>query len=141
LDRIQTLSERGFATKTNLDQQVAAAATARAQAAQAQATIGDRVISAPFLRLGLAPQHLGRRGRECRHRDRDDQRRQRDQARLSRAGDLAPSLRPGLTIEAKSAAYPDQPFRGQIATIDPVIDPNTRAVTVRARLPQSRTAS
>jgi membrane fusion protein (multidrug efflux system) len=48
---------------------------------------------------------------------------------------LLSALKPGLTIDARSAAYPDQPFRGQIATIDPVIDPNTRAVTVRARLP------
>jgi membrane fusion protein (multidrug efflux system) len=40
------------------------------------------------------------------------------------------AIRPGLTIEARSAAYPDQPFRGQIANIDPVIDPNTRAVMV-----------
>ena len=48
---------------------------------------------------------------------------------------LLPVLKPGLTIEARSAAYPDQPFRGRIATVDPVIDPNTRAVTVRARLP------
>jgi membrane fusion protein (multidrug efflux system) len=44
-------------------------------------------------------------------------------------------LKPGLAIEARSAAYPDRPFRGQIATIDPVLDPNSRAVTVRARLP------
>jgi membrane fusion protein (multidrug efflux system) len=32
-------------------------------------------------------------------------------------------------------AYPDQPFRGTIATIDPVLNPETRAVTVRAILP------
>mgnify|MGYP006199432855 CR=1 FL=1 len=44
-------------------------------------------------------------------------------------------IRPGLPIEARSAAYPDQPFRGTIHTIDPVVDPSTRAVTVRARLP------
>ncbi|HEX8262011.1 MAG TPA: efflux RND transporter periplasmic adaptor subunit, partial [Allosphingosinicella sp.] len=47
------------------------------------------------------------------------------------------TLKPGLTIEARSAAWPDQPFRGQIANIDPVIDPNTRAVMVRAHLPNS----
>ena len=45
---------------------------------------------------------------------------------------LLPAVRPGLTIEARSAAYPDQPFRGQVATIDPVVDPNTRAAMVRA---------
>jgi membrane fusion protein (multidrug efflux system) len=44
------------------------------------------------------------------------------------------AIRPGQTIDAVSAAYPDQPFRGQIANIDPVIDPNTRSVMVRAVL-------
>src|SRR3546814_1388906 len=45
------------------------------------------------------------------------------------------SIRPGQPIVARAAAWPDQPFRGQIATIVPVIDPATRAVTVRAVLP------
>ena len=45
------------------------------------------------------------------------------------------SIRPGLTIEARSAAYPERPFHGTIHTIDTVVDPNTRAVTIRARLP------
>ena len=48
LDRIETLKKRGFATNASLDQQVAAAAAARAQAAEATASIGDRVIRAPF---------------------------------------------------------------------------------------------
>jgi membrane fusion protein (multidrug efflux system) len=37
-------------------------------------------------------------------------------------------------IDARAAAWPDQPFRGTIATIDPVLNPQTRAVTVRAIL-------
>jgi len=45
------------------------------------------------------------------------------------------AIREGLTIDARAAAYPDRPVHGIIRTIDPVIDPNTRAVTVRARLP------
>ncbi len=48
LDRISELKQRGFATISNLDEQVATAAQARAQAAQARASIGDRVITAPF---------------------------------------------------------------------------------------------
>jgi membrane fusion protein (multidrug efflux system) len=45
------------------------------------------------------------------------------------------AIRPGQSIVARSAAWPDQPFRGVIDTIDPVLDPATRAVTVRALLP------
>jgi membrane fusion protein (multidrug efflux system) len=135
LARIETLRERGFATKSNLDQQVAASAQARAQAAQARATISDRNLRAPFsgwvsLR-NISAGAVVNAGAEI--------------ATISDLSSikldfpvpetLLPVLKPGLTIEARSAAYPDQPFRGRIATVDPVIDPNTRAVTVRARLP------
>lgn len=137
LERIQTLRNRGFATKTSLDQQQALAAQARAQAAGARATITDRVVTAPFsgwvsLR-NISPGAVVQAGTE-----------------IATISDLSSikldfsvpetvlsSIRPGLTIDARSAAYPDQPFRGQIAVIDPVIDPNTRAVKVRARLPNS----
>ena len=44
-------------------------------------------------------------------------------------------IREGMPINAVSAAWPDRPFTGTIATIDPVIDPATRAVKVRAILP------
>lgn len=135
LRRIETLKQRGFATQSSLDTQVAAAAAARAQAAEAQASLADRVIRAPFsgyasLRT-ISPGAVVSAGTEI--------------ATISDISTIKldfpvpetalAALRPGLTIEARSAAYPDIPFRGQIATVDPVIDPNTRAVTVRARLP------
>lgn len=134
LARIQTLRDRGFATKTSLDAQQALASQARAQAAGAQATISDRVVTAPFsgwvsLR-NISAGAVVSAGTE-----------------IATISDLSAikldftvpetmlsSIRPGLTIEARSAAYPDIPFRGQIANVDPVIDPNTRAVKVRARL-------
>ncbi len=135
LERIQTLKERGFATAASLDQQQAAASAARAQAAQVRASIGDRVVRAPFagwvsLR-NISAGAVVNAGTEI--------------ATISELSHIKldfpvpetalAALRPGLTIDAHSAAYPDQPFRGQIATIDPVVDPNSRSVTVRARLP------
>jgi membrane fusion protein (multidrug efflux system) len=135
LVRLESLRKSGFATKSSLDSQVAAAAQARAQAAQARATIGDRTVTAPFsgwvsLR-NISPGAIVQAGTE-----------------IATISDLSSikldfpvpetvlaTIAPGQTIEAHSAAYPDQPFRGQIATIDPVVDPNTRSVTVRARLP------
>ncbi|WP_106640190.1 efflux RND transporter periplasmic adaptor subunit [Allosphingosinicella vermicomposti] len=135
LSRIQALRERGFATVSNLDTQSALAAQARAQAAGAEASIGDRIIRAPFsgwvsLR-NISPGAVVSAGTEI--------------ATISDVSSvkldfpvpetLLSVLKPGLGIEAVSAAFPDRPFRGQIATIDPVIDPNSRAVTVRARLP------
>ncbi len=135
LERVETLKKRGFATNANLDQQIAAAAAARAQAAQARASIGDRVIRAPFsgwvsLR-NISPGAIVNAGTEI--------------ATISDISSIKldftvpetmlAAMQPGQTIEARAAAYPEQPFRGQIANIDPVVDPNTRAVTVRARLP------
>lgn len=135
LQRVQTLRRRGFATKSNFDQQVAVAAQARAQAAEARASIGDRVITAPFsgwvsLRT-ISAGAVVQAGTEI--------------ATISDVSTikldfsvpetLLPVLAPGLPILATAAAFPDQPFRGTIATIDPVLDPTTRAVKVRALLP------
>lgn len=135
LTRIEALRQKGFATKSNLDTQQALAAQARAQAAGAQASIGDRVVRAPFagwvsLR-NISPGAVVQAGTPI--------------ATISDLSSikldfsvpetLLSAIREGQTIEARASAFPDQPFRGRIATIDPVIDPNTRAVKVRARLP------
>jgi membrane fusion protein (multidrug efflux system) len=50
--------------------------------------------------------------------------------------DLA-SLREGLAIEAGSAAYPERRFAGRVLSIDSRIDAITRAVTVRAAVPNA----
>lgn len=44
-------------------------------------------------------------------------------------------LSEGLPVQARSVAWPDRTFRGEVASIDTRIDPVTRTVTVRARLP------
>ncbi|MEA3011329.1 MAG: rane fusion protein multidrug efflux system [Sphingomonadales bacterium] len=137
LGRIETLKRRGFATQSSLDTQVAAASAARAQASEARASISERVIQAPFsgyasLRT-ISPGAVVSSGTPI--------------ATISDISTikldfpvpetLLSTLRQGLTIQATSAAYPDQPFRGQIANVDPVIDPNTRSVVVRAHLPNT----
>lgn len=135
LARIEALRKRGFATKTSLDAQTALAAQANAQAAGARAQIGDRVVVAPFsgwvsLR-NISAGAVVQAGTEI--------------ATISDVSAIKldfpvpetalSAIQPGQAIAAVAAAYPDQPFRGQVATIDPVINPNTRSVTVRARLP------
>jgi membrane fusion protein, multidrug efflux system len=135
LQRIQTLRRRGFATQADLDAQVAASAAARAQANEARASIGERVITAPF--SGYASLRNISAGAVV-----------NSGTEIATISDISTikldfpvpetalsALQPGLTIEARSAAWPDLPFRGQIANVDPVIDPNTRSVMVRARLP------
>jgi membrane fusion protein (multidrug efflux system) len=137
LQRIQTLKRRGFATQANLDAQVAASAAARAQASAARASIGDRVITAPFsgwvsLRT-ISPGAVINSGTEIATISDID----RIKLDFPVPETALSTIRPGLTIDAQAAAYPDQPFRGQIANIDPVIDPNTRSVMVRAVLPNA----
>lgn len=135
LARIQALRARGFATNSNVDAQVAQAAAARSQAAQASASIGDRVIRAPFggyvsLRM-ISAGAVVQAGTE-----------------IAMISDLSSikldfqvpetalaAIAEGQTIEARAAAFPDRRFRGTIAVIDPVVDPTTRSVLVRALLP------
>ena len=135
LDRVEALRERGFATQSSLDAQAALAAQARAAAAGAQAQIGDRIVEAPF--SGWVSLRNISRGAVVSAGD-----------EIVTISDVSPikldfavpetmlsAIRPGQSIVATAAAWPDQPFRGQIDTIAPVIDPATRAVTVRAMIP------
>ncbi|WP_242126402.1 efflux RND transporter periplasmic adaptor subunit [Sphingobium sp. Sx8-8] len=135
LERIQALKQRGFATAASLDSQVALANSARASAQQARASIGDRIIRAPFagwvsLRT-VSPGAIVTAGTPIATVS-DISRIKLDftvpETRLA-------LIREGQPIKAMSAAWPDRPFSGTIATIDPVIDPATRAVKVRAILP------
>jgi membrane fusion protein, multidrug efflux system len=46
-----------------------------------------------------------------------------------------PRLEKGLTVTARSAAWPDKLFRGEVISVDTRVDPVSRTVTVRAILP------
>lgn len=50
---------------------------------------------------------------------------------------LMAKLKPGLDITATSIAYPDMAFAGKVISIDTRIDPVTRSITIRARLPNA----
>ncbi len=135
LARLNQLKQRGFATNSAVDAQVALAGQANAQAAQARASIGDRVIRAPFsgwvsLRT-ISAGAVVQAGTEIAMIS-DISKIKLDfavpETVLSRVA-------PGQAILARAAAWPDQPFSGVIATIDPVLNPQTRSATIRALLP------
>ena len=135
LTRLNALKDRGFATNSAVDTQVALAAQARAQAAEARASIGDRVIRAPFsgwvsLR-NISAGAVVTSGTEIAQIS-DISRIKLD---FAVPETLLAQVRVGQPIEAHAAAFPDAPFHGSIATIDPVLNPQTRAATVRAVLP------
>lgn len=135
LNRLEQLRSRGFATLSAVDQQTALVGAARAQASEARASISDRIIKAPFggwvsLR-NISAGAVVTAGTEIATIS-DISRIKLD---FTVPETLLTAIAPGQPIEARAPAYPDQPFRGTIATIDPVLNPETRAVTVRAILP------
>lgn len=135
LKRITSLSEQGFATRALLDQQRAALSEAQAAERGIQAQIADRMIRAPFAGyLSLRNISAGAIVTSG--------------TPLVTVSDISrikldftvpetqlAALRPGLPIKAYASAFPDQPITGTITTIDPVIDPQSRAVMIRATLP------
>lgn len=44
-------------------------------------------------------------------------------------------VRVGMPIAARTAAYPDRSFPGEISALDTRLDPRTRSATIRARVP------
>ncbi len=137
LDRLNQLKARGFATNSAVDAQQALATQANAQAAEARASIGDRVIRAPFsgwvsLR-NISAGAVVTAGTEIAQIS-DISRIKLD---FAVPETMLSQIAVGQAIDARAAAWPDQPFRGVIATIDPVLNPQTRAVTVRAILPNT----
>jgi len=134
LGRVEALAAKGFATNATLEQQVAATQRARSQADNARAQIADRVIRAPF--SGYASLRMISVGAIV-----------ASGAPIATISDISRikldftvpetalgSVAVGQSIGTIAAAYPDARFTGRIATIDPVIDPATRAASVRAIL-------
>jgi membrane fusion protein (multidrug efflux system) len=134
-ERIRSLYDRGFATRAQLDLQQATAARARADAAEATAAIGDRMIRAPFAGLvGLRTISAGavvQPGTPLVTIS--------DVSRIKLDFTVPETQLAGLAVgqpvEAAAAAFAGEVFRGTIASIDPTIDPASRAVLVRAVLP------
>lgn len=137
LGRLKQLQEQGFATRSRVDQQQAAVDVARAQGAQAGSQIADRVIRAPFsgyltLRR-VSPGAVVNSGTTM-VTIVDHSKIKLD---FTVPETFVSALKPGLPIEAHSAAWPGETFHGRIATVDPVLDPVSRAATARAILPNA----
>lgn len=135
LGRIESLSTRGFTTRASLEEQSAIAQQAQARAADVRAQIADRVIRAPFagmvsLRTISAGAIVGTGTTIATISDVS-----RIKLDFTVPETALAAIKRGDGLEAVAAAYPGRVFHGTIATIDPVIDPSTRAILVRAVLP------
>jgi membrane fusion protein (multidrug efflux system) len=135
LRRQSELVQQQLIARAQVDNQRAARDAAQARVAQIRAQIADRVVRAPFSGvLGLrqvSPGALVTPGTPIATLD-DISRVYVDfplpESQLSRIG-------PGQRVDARAAAYPEQRFEGTVQTVDARIDPATRAVQVRADLP------
>lgn len=135
LARLEPLANQGAVSQAELDMANRNVNTASAQLRAVQSRQSDRVLVAPFDGvLGFRRVSLGS---------------------LVRPGDVVATLiddsvmrlefgvpsnflrvlRPGLEVEAVTSDLPGDTFGGTVTTIDNAIDPVTRAVRVRANIP------
>lgn len=135
LRRSQDLADRNAASETELAERRRAAEVAEAQERAIAAQIADRVITAPFDGVvGIRTISVGSTVApgEVIARLVDDSIMKLD---FSVPATFLTSVVPGASIEATTRAFGDEVFRGQIASIDSVVDPVTRTILVRASIP------
>ncbi len=135
LQRLQQLTAQKLIPASQLDAQRATAEAARARLDATRARLQDRVITAPFAGvLGfrqVSPGTLVTPGTTIASLD------DISVIKLDFAVPEAflSTLAPGQVITARSTAWPDREFAGTVRAVDSRVDPVTRAVTVRAEVP------
>lgn len=130
--RTASLVATGAAAQSLLDQQRRDLQTANARLDAIRATLGDRIITAPFDGvLGLRNVSVGaliQPGTLITTID-DDSVMKLD---FSVPSVFLSAIKPGLDIVATTPAFDGRKFHGQISSVGSQIDPETRAITVRA---------
>ena len=134
-ERAAKLLESGNLPQSRLDELYAEVRASEARVRADERALENYVIRAPFSgRLGLRRVSLGALvspGTEITTLD--------DTSRMKVDFEIPESalaaLKPGLVVTARSVAYPGRVFEGRVETIDSRVDPETRSVTVRTRVP------
>lgn len=133
LARARELQSRGVATNVSLDSSEAAARASEAQVARATALLEQRQLSAPFQgTIGLSRVDLGQYVAPGMNvttlQDLDTMR-----VDFSLPEQELPNLKIGLPLEVRIEGA-DQSYRGEIAGIDPRVDPDSRMVSLRGTI-------
>jgi membrane fusion protein (multidrug efflux system) len=135
--RFKDLVRQGSASEQQTDEARTRQMAARGRLHAIEARLDDRLIKAPFAGLlgfrRISPGTLVTPGTEITSLD---------DISLVKLDFSVPerffsSLTPGLDVIARSSAWGERKFVGKVAAVDARIDPNTRAVTVRARIPNA----
>ena len=134
LTRARTLASEKYATQASVDQQQSQLDVARAGVARSQALIDQKLIRAPFPGdLGIRQVDLGQyvgpgtaivtlTNLEVVYVD------------FTLPEQTRSQLNVGLGVEISADAFPGKSFAAKITTIEPQIDPTTRAIRVRASM-------
>ena len=133
--RVQDLAERGQESRSVLDQRLRDLDNARARLQAVEARLSDRLIIAPFDGvLGLRNMSVGSllTPGSVVTTIVDDSLMKLD---FSIPEVFLAHVNQGLSISARSAAFPDEVFEGQIRSLSNEVDPVTRAFQVRAEIP------
>jgi len=131
-ERTKQLATRDFASKANLDLGLANLLSARAAVETVKAQLDDRVLKAPFDGVvGLRTISVGALVEP------GDVITTLDDISVVKLDFNVPStylatLAPGLKIQARTAAYGAEVFKGEISSLSNQIDPVTRSITARA---------
>lgn len=132
--RLERLAESRTASAVQLDEARGALAQAQTEVASAELALERRTLEAPFAgRLGLAQVEIGQRvSTQTPVAALDD--RARILVRFPVPERLAARVARGDAVAARTAAYPGEIFAATIAEIDSRVDPQSRALTVRAAI-------
>jgi membrane fusion protein (multidrug efflux system) len=135
MDRIRKLKEKEVQTGQKFDQQVSALKAAEARLQQAEARLRDRRVVAPFSGIlgirEISPGALVEPGTSITTLDDID----RIKLDFTIPEIYIAVLSKGQRIEAHSAAWPERSFSGTVGIISPRVNSTTRAVQVRAIIP------
>ncbi|MSO72956.1 MAG: efflux RND transporter periplasmic adaptor subunit [Rhodospirillaceae bacterium] len=135
LERTSGLARSNNTSQAKLDEQLSAVKKAEANVAAARARVRDYRIWAPFTGvLGtrkVSPGALVTPGTVITTLD------DVSVVKLDFAipETFLAALKLGLDIEASSAAYPGEIFKGQVTAVESRVDPTTRSVSIRAVIP------
>ncbi len=135
LERVESLAQQGAASQSLLDQRVREHESAKARYAAIEARLQDLRLQAPFSGfVGLRNISLGAlvRPGDLITTLNDDSRMKLD---FTVPAVYLSDLETGLPITATSRTFANETFEGEVYSIDNQIDPVTRAITVRAHLP------
>jgi membrane fusion protein (multidrug efflux system) len=133
-NRVKNLISQKLASETQLDVEMARMQTAEARLEGIVARLDDRLIRAPFSGIlgfrNVSPGTLLTPSTPVTTLD--------DISTIKLDFDVPENYLSSLVknqeVIARSVAYPDHPFRGEVRTIDSRVDPVTRTVTVRAHI-------